>query len=96
MANEDVANTRVVILTSHYLVIGDIALVPGARLTDYIDEAHHFIAVTDAEVRDRHTQNVLMRSRFMDLNRESVEIILPAALAEWESCRESVAGSEIQ
>lgn len=83
MVNEEKEMTEVYIITSNYRIHGMIALVPGARLTDYIDEAHHFIAVTDATLQDRITGEEVLKSKFMDVNRENVEIILPANLASW-------------
>jgi hypothetical protein len=71
--------TEVVILTNNYKVKGWIALVPGARLTDYIDESKDFIAVTDAHVWNRHNLQKIMGSRFLDINREDIEIIAPSS-----------------
>jgi hypothetical protein len=72
--------TEVLILTSHYRVNGRIALVPGARLTDYVDESKEFFAVLDASVHQRSDEKVLFRAKFLDVNRDSVEIILPAEM----------------
>ena len=41
---------RVQILAGNYRIEGDIALTPGARVTDYMIEAKPLPAVTDAEV----------------------------------------------
>ncbi len=70
----------VLIFTRNHQVYGKIALVPGARLTDYIIGAQQFIAVTEAEIRDR-TGKVLLTTSFLDINRDQIEIILPADLA---------------
>ncbi len=75
-----VDKTEVLICTAHYVIRGKISLVPGARLTDYIIDSHAFIAVTDAVIRDKQNKFV-MRSAFLNLNRELIEIILPADLA---------------
>ena len=40
--------TKVTIFTGSYRVKGYIDLIPGARITDYMAEAKHFIALTDA------------------------------------------------
>ena len=47
----DQNKTRVTILTGTYRIKGNIDLLPGARVTDYMSEAKGFIAVTDAEDR---------------------------------------------
>ena len=78
---EEIADkSEVIILTTNYYLRGKIALVPGARLTDYIVGAHPFIAVTDVEVRDK-AGNLVLNTAFLDVNRDLIEIILPAELA---------------
>jgi hypothetical protein len=68
--------TRVIILTGHYRIVGHISVLPEARVTDYICESKEFIAVTDAEVWD-HGQRKVASSRFMNINRDQIEIIMP-------------------
>lgn len=68
--------TRVVILTAHYRIVGNIDLLPGARMTDYIAESKTFFAVTDAEVWDLNGRKITTTS-FMNVNRDHVEIIMP-------------------
>jgi len=70
--------TKVVILTSHYRVIGEIALMTGARLTDYVNDSKNFIAVINAEVKD-HENIRVFNAPFLDVNREHVELIAPFA-----------------
>jgi hypothetical protein len=68
--------TRVIILTGHYRIVGHISVLPEARVTDYICESKEFIAVTDAEVWD-HDQRKVATTKFMNINREHIEIIMP-------------------
>ena len=68
--------TKVIILTGHYRIVGHISVLPEARVTDYICESKEFIAVTDAEVWD-HDQRKVASSRFMNINRDQIEIIMP-------------------
>ncbi|MBS4098206.1 MAG: hypothetical protein KGZ83_15370 [Sulfuricella sp.] len=68
--------TRVVLLTGHYRIVGNIELYPGARLTDYLGEAKEFFAITDAEVWDFNGRKVAS-ANFMDINRAHVEVIMP-------------------
>ncbi len=77
--NDSQEMTEVLIFTPHFKVIGKIALVPGARLTDYIREPAHFIAVSDAVVSDRHGGE-LFRTSFLDVSKDHIEIILPTGL----------------
>ncbi len=76
---QDGETTKVVILTRSFRVQGTIALIPGARLTDFVTDSKTFFAVTDAEVQD-HAGNPLLRTAFLNVNREQVEIILPAGI----------------
>jgi len=71
---------KVTIFTKNYRIAGVIELFQGARLTDYLAEAGSFIAVTNAEVLDNHNQKVLM-SPFLTVQRDNIEIILPAELS---------------
>lgn len=82
--NEDIVDkSEVLILTTNYRIRGKIALVPGARLTDYIVDAKPFIAVIEVEVQDK-AGNLVLKSPFLDVNRDQIEIILPADIAKTE------------
>lgn len=69
--------TRVIILTSRYKIEGLIDLIPGARLTDYMNNSNKFIAVTDAQVLD-YENNEVLDARFIDVLVDSIEVILPS------------------
>ena len=71
---------KVTILTGNYRITGVIELFQGARLTDYLAETKSFIAVTNAEVLDNQNQKVLT-SPFLNIQRDNIEIILPAELS---------------
>ena len=68
--------TRVILLTENYRVTGEIHLVAGARLTDYLTEAKSFIAVTEAQVTD-HSGREVLSAPFVNVNRDHVEVIVP-------------------
>jgi hypothetical protein len=81
-ANQDIVDkTEVIIFTKDFRVRGKVSLVPGARLTDYIVEAHQFIAVTDVEVKDAQG-TLLLHTPFLDINRDHIVLILPAEFAK--------------
>lgn len=69
-------NTKVVIFTDAFRIRGSIDLLPGARITDFMSEAHEFIAVTDAEVRRINGDHV-MDVPFLDVNRDHIQLVLP-------------------
>ena len=68
--------TKVTILTGTYRIKGHIDLLPGARMTDYMDEAREFIAVTDAEVWEVVGRQVFT-APFINVNRSHIQVIAP-------------------
>jgi hypothetical protein len=75
---EDESKTRVTILTANYRIKGHIDLLPGARVTDYMNEAKDFIAVTDAEVWEVVGRQVFT-APFVNVNRNHIQIIAPGS-----------------
>ena len=72
------AKTKVIILTRSYRVKGFVDLLPGSRLTDFMDEAREFIAVTEAEVMEPHLGGrQVMLAPFLNISRSSIELIAP-------------------
>lgn len=71
--------TKVTILTGAYRVKGYIDLLPGARVTDFMQESREFVAVMDAEVYEAEVagRQVLVAS-FIDINRNHIQIISPS------------------
>ncbi len=70
--------TRVTILTGTYRIKGNIELLPGARVTDYMAEARGFIAVTHAEVWEVVGRQVFV-APFLNVNRDHIQIITPGS-----------------
>jgi len=68
--------TRVVMLAGAYRIKGEIELVPGARITDYMVESKEFFAVTDAEVWDLEGRKILT-APFINVCRGHVVVIAP-------------------
>jgi len=68
--------TRVVILTDHYQIRGEIAHFSGARLTDYMNESKAFIAVTDAEVLNYEGRQMIT-APFLNVGLDKIEVIVP-------------------
>lgn len=77
MASNDM-KTRVIILTASYRITGEIDLVPGARVTDFLHEARAFIAVTGAEVWEIGGRKVLS-APFLNVSREHIQVVTPEA-----------------
>ncbi|MCC7487825.1 MAG: hypothetical protein IT529_22875 [Burkholderiales bacterium] len=75
MAESD-NRTRVVILAGSYRIKGEIELVAGARITDYMVESKEFFAVTGAEVRDLEGR-MIMTAPFINVCRGHVVVVAP-------------------
>ena len=73
---ESESRTRVVILAGSYRIKGEIALVAGARLTDYMVDSKGFIAVTQAEVWDLEGRRILT-APFLDVSRAHIVVVVP-------------------
>jgi len=68
--------TKVTILTGSYRIKGYIDLLPGARVTDFMQESREFIAVMEAEIHDKEVagREVLV-APFIDVNRNHIQVI---------------------
>jgi hypothetical protein len=70
-------SSAVVVFTTQHRIRGRIALLPGARLTDFVQHAGDFMAITGVEVCT-HEGRPLFTTPFLDLATTAIEIILPA------------------
>ena len=71
--------TQVTIFTKDFRIDGDIDLIPGARLTDFMNETKKFMAVTNAKVADQNGKEIIS-GQFLNVSLENIQIILPADL----------------
>jgi len=68
--------TKVTLLTGSYRIKGYIDLLPGARVTDYMQEAKEFVAVMDAEVYEAEVAGrQVLTAAFINVNRNHIEIV---------------------
>lgn len=74
------SGTQVVIMTLSYQIRGRIDLLPGSRITDFVNEAKEFIAVTEAEVRSLDGR-MIFSTPFIDVRNDHIELITHAELA---------------
>lgn len=74
MAEEN--KTKVVILTRSYRIKGNIHLLPGARVTDFLVDSKDFLALTDVEVWEMGGRQVLA-APFVNVSRDHIEIVTP-------------------
>jgi hypothetical protein len=75
-ALQDKTNVR--IYTDQYIIEGDIGMFSGIRMTDYINSAHEFVAVTSACVLNLE-EKVLFRAGFLNVHKNRIVIIVPEA-----------------
>ncbi len=68
--------TQVIILTKEFRIEGEIDLLPGARLTDFMNETNNFMAVTSAMIVD-HDGKEILKGKFVNVLVRNIEIILP-------------------
>ncbi|MDK9707360.1 MAG: hypothetical protein OEL83_09935 [Desulforhopalus sp.] len=73
--------THVTIYTKDFAIKGDIDLIPGARLTDYMNEVKRFMAVTGATISD-HSGREIAKSQFINVAVDNIQIIRPAGPSE--------------
>ena len=69
--------TQVIVLTKHYRIEGEIDLIPGARMTDFMNKVDKFMVVTKARVADLSGKEVV-GGKFINVLVDSIEVILPA------------------
>ena len=69
--------TQVIVLTKHYRIEGEIDLIPGARMTDFMNKVDKFMVVTKARVADLSGKEVA-GGKFINVLVDSIEVILPA------------------
>ena len=75
---DNATRTKVTILTGSYRIKGFIDLIPGARVTDFVNDAKGFIAVTDAEVWELAVGGRQMISaKFLNVSRDHIQVITP-------------------
>jgi len=70
------SRARVVILAGAYRIKGEIELVAGARVTDYMLDAKAFFAVTHAEVWDLEGRKIFS-APFLNVSRAHVVVVAP-------------------
>ncbi len=69
--------TRVDIFTRTYRINGEVTLMHGSRLTDYIVDSKEFFAVTNARVLD-HAGREVLSAPFINVARDQIELLVPS------------------
>jgi hypothetical protein len=70
-------NTKLSVFANGFRINGFGSVLPGARITDYMNDAKGFIAITDVTVWDVKEGRKVMSVPFINVNRDSVEFVVP-------------------
>lgn len=81
MEDQGQNRTKIRLYTDQFMVIGEIAMFPDSRLTDYIVGAHTFIAVTNAVVKSLE-EKVLFSADFLNVQTNKIVVIVPEAMVK--------------
>ena len=70
-------NTKLTVFANGFRINGYGSVLPGARITDYMNQSKGFIALTEAQVWDVKDGRRLLSTAFLNVNRDSVEFVVP-------------------
>ena len=75
---------RVELYTASYRIVADLHIFAGARLTDIMQsrETQSFFALTDVEVYDITSAQLLFKTDFIDINKAHVVMLRPLEIPE--------------
>ena len=70
---------KVAILTDHYKLVGNIHIVPGGRVTDFLASrvAGNFIPVTDVKVYSEKDEKLVLETKFLTVNSRYIIMLYP-------------------
>ncbi|MBE0476639.1 MAG: hypothetical protein IBX62_06045 [Coriobacteriia bacterium] len=71
---------RVVVITEHYRIEGDMHVLAGSRLTDSLNsKVKEFLAVTDAKLWNARDGELMYETSYIAINRGAIDAIFPVA-----------------
>ncbi len=78
MVYTDKDRVRVIVATPVYRIEGDMHVLKDSRLTDALNsKAKEFFAITQAQVFDLQTAELLYEAEYVALNRSAISVIIP-------------------
>jgi hypothetical protein len=81
MEDERKDRTTVRIYTDNFMILGEIAMFPDTRLTDYIIGARDFVAIINAVVHD-FEEKALFSTEFLNIQKDKIVAIMPEAMVK--------------
>ena len=71
-------NTKLTVFANGFRINGFGSVLPGARITDYMNESPKFFVLTGVSVWDLKDGRKVMSAPFININRGNVEFVVPA------------------
>lgn len=69
---------RVVVITEHYRVEGNMHVLAGSRLTDALNsKSKEFLAVTEAKLWNIREGDLMYETPYIAINRSAIDAIFP-------------------
>ena len=65
------------VLANGFRIQGEGTMLPGARVTDFLNNAKAFLALTHADVWHVADGRKLAAAPFLNVNRSSIEVVIP-------------------
>lgn len=78
MAEQHGNRRKLTVLANGFRIQGEGTMLPGARVSDYLNNSKAFIALTHADVWHVADGRKLATAPFLNLNRSGIEIVIPA------------------
>lgn len=76
----DTKEVRVIIFIQHFMIVGDMHVLPQGRISDYLNKTLHnpdtFVPLTNVECRNLDGK-VLHSTDYMAINKRHIHMIMP-------------------
>ncbi len=77
MAAQNEQRRKLTVLANGFRIQAEGTLLPGSRVTDYLNNAGAFMALTNADVWHAAEGRKLISAPFLNIQRACVEIVIP-------------------
>lgn len=77
MAEQDGNRRKLTVLANGFRIQGEGTMLPGARVSDYLNNSKAFLALTHADVWHVSDGRKLVTAPFLNINRSGIEVVIP-------------------
>ena len=77
MAEQDGSRRKLTVLANGFRIQGEGTMLPGARVSDYLNNSRAFLALTNADVWHVTDGRKLVTTSFLNINLDSIEVVIP-------------------